>query len=159
MMLASFTATSPVGDPGSPFAAWHSNEMSNRFEIQVEGINDASLVSAVEEAIRDSFREMALPGSWRVVVRPSQASGRWDFSIHGLDVRHALSIAVPPHLLPNLIPRRLRESLNRTVSRDARDAEGASARTVELTAAVEPCTHTPFSVSDGPPTAAPERTS
>jgi hypothetical protein len=91
--------------------------MCNRFEIIVEGIDDASLVSAVETAIRDSFREMALPGSWRVVVRPSHATGQWAFTIYGLDVRHSLSIAVPPHLLPNLIPRRLRELLDRAVGR------------------------------------------
>ena len=107
--------------------------MSNRFEILVEGIDDASLVNGVEAAIRESFREMALPGSWRVIVRPSQTTGQWDFTIHGLDVRHALSIAVPPSLLPNLIPRRLREALNRTVSRNddggarqTRDLRGAA---------------------------------
>jgi hypothetical protein len=107
--------------------------MSNRFEILVEGIDDASLASSVETAIRDSFREMALPGSWRVVVRPSQANRGWDFTIHGLDVRHALSIAVPPELLPNLIPRRLRESLDRTVSRSLEDA---AQRTFNLARAV-----------------------
>ena len=107
--------------------------MSNRFEILVEGIDDASLASAVETAIRDSFREMALPGSWRVVVRPSHANRRWDFTIHGLDVRHALSIAVPPELLPHLIPRRLRESLDRTVSRNL---EGAAQPTFGLARAV-----------------------
>lgn len=94
---------------------WQMNAMCNRFEILVEGIDDASLVSAVEAAIRESFRETALPGSWRVAVRPSPASGQWEFSIHGLDVRHALSIAVPPHLLPNLIPGRLRDVLERPV--------------------------------------------
>ena len=107
--------------------------MSNRFEILVEGIDDASLASAVEKAIRDSFREMALPGCWRVVVRPSQASGRWDFTIHGLDVRHSLSIAVPPQLLPNLIPRRLRESLNRAVRGSV---ESSSPRSFDLMRAV-----------------------
>ena len=107
--------------------------MCNRFEILVEGIDDASLASAVEHAIRDSFREKALPGSWRVVVRPSHATGQWDFTIHGLDVRHALSIAVPPHLLPNLIPRRLRELLDRTVSRRA---EGAAPQSADLPRAV-----------------------
>jgi len=107
--------------------------MSNRFEIVVEGIEDASLVGAVQAAIRDAFLESALPGSWRVAVRPSDASGRWDFTIHGLDVRHALSIAVPPHLLPNLIPLRLRESLDRTVRRNV---EGAARRTVGLSGTV-----------------------
>jgi len=146
---------SATADLGNPFALWHLKAMSNRFEIVVEGIDDASLVTAVESAIRDSFREMALPGAWRVVVRPSQASGRWDFSIHGLDVRHALSIAVPPHLLPNLIPRRLRESLN-TV---CRDAEGASPRPVDLTRAVQSCGHTTLSASGGQSSVAPERRS
>ena len=106
--------------------------MSNRFEILVEGIDDASLVNAVETAIRESFREMALPGSWRVIVRPSQTTGQWDFTIHGLDARHALSIAVPPHLLPTLIPRRLRESLNRTV----RGGEGAGPQSLDQTQAL-----------------------
>jgi hypothetical protein len=118
---------------GHAFASSQYKAMSNRFEILVEGIDDASLAIAVETAIRDSFREMALPGSWRVAVRPSQANGRWDFTIHGLDVRHALSIAVPPELLPNLIPRRLRESLDRTVSRSLEDA---AQRTFNLARAV-----------------------
>lgn len=87
--------------------------MSSRFAILVEGIESPELVTEIEQTIRASFQEMALPGSWRVVVRPSHVGGRWDFSVHGLDVRHTLSIAVPPNLLPSLIPRRLQESLNR----------------------------------------------
>jgi hypothetical protein len=87
--------------------------MSSRFEILVEGVDDVSLVGEVETAIREAFQEMALPGAWRVVVKPSRTSRRWDFSVYGLDVRHVLSIAVPPNLLPDLIPRRLRESLDR----------------------------------------------
>jgi hypothetical protein len=119
--------------PGSRFALRQLKAMCNRFEILVEGIDDASLVSAVEQAIRDSFRETALPGSWRVVVRPSPSSGQWEFSIYGLDVRHALSIAVPSHLLPNLIPRRLRDVLERTVRRGV---EGAAERAVDLAQAL-----------------------
>jgi len=107
--------------------------MSNRFEILVDGIDDAALVSAIDTAIRDCFLEMALPGAWRVTVRPSHVRGRWDFAIHGLDVRHVLSIAVPPSLLPNLIPRRLQESLNRVVGRNV---DGAVRRTHELLRAV-----------------------
>jgi hypothetical protein len=89
-----------------------SGDMSNRFAIVIEGIDDPSLVTEIEQTIRNSFEETALPGSWRVTVRPSIVSGRWDFSVHGLDVRHTLSIAVPPNVLPTLIPRRLEESLN-----------------------------------------------
>jgi hypothetical protein len=39
--------------------------------------------------------------------------GRWDLSVHGLDARHTVSIAVPASLLPELVPVRLRESLDR----------------------------------------------
>jgi hypothetical protein len=87
--------------------------VSNRFSVTVEGIEDAGVVAAVEQAVRESFKELALPGSWHVGVKPSQVGGRWDFSIAGLDVRHRLSIAVPARLLPSLIPCRLVESLNR----------------------------------------------
>jgi hypothetical protein len=111
--------------------------MTNRFEIVVEGIDDAALVSAIDTSIRDAFHELSLPGSWRVVVKPSgqptQAGGRWDFTVYGLDVRHALSIAVPPDLLPNLIPQRLRESLNRPHNRCV---EEAAQRTLDLARAV-----------------------
>ena len=72
--------------------------MSNRLTIGVEGIGDSSLVADIESTIRESFQEMALPGAWRVIVRPSPVSGRWDFRIHGLDVRHTMSIATPPKL-------------------------------------------------------------
>lgn len=87
--------------------------MSNRFAILVEGIEDASIVAEIEQTLSDWFHEMALPGSWRVTVKPSRVSGRWDFNVQGLDVRHTLSISVPPHLLASLIPRRLQDSLNR----------------------------------------------
>ena len=111
--------------------------MRNRFDIVIEGIDDAALVSTIDGAIRDALREMALPGSWRVVVKPSaqptQAGGRWDFTVYGLDVRHALSIAVPPDLLPNLIPQRLRESLNRPLSGCI---EEAAQRALDLARAV-----------------------
>ena len=86
--------------------------MSNRFAIVIEGIDDPSLATQIEKTIRNSFEEIALPGSWRVTVKPSPVSGRWDFTVHGLDVRHSLSMAVPPNLLPTLIPSRLVESLN-----------------------------------------------
>ena len=96
--------------------------MGSRFEILVEGIDNAALVDDVETTIREAFQEMALPGAWRVVVKPSRTRGRWDFSVYGLDVRHVLSIAVPPNLLPDLIPRRLRESLNHAALCTADDA-------------------------------------
>ena len=87
--------------------------MSNRLTVGIEGIGDQSLVADIEATIRESFHEMALPGAWQVIVRPSPVSGRWDFRIHGLDVRHTMSIATPPKLLSSLIPRRLRESFDR----------------------------------------------
>ena len=96
---------------GSRLAPWWG--MSNRLTIEVEGIDDASVVSDIDKALRDSFQEMFLPGSWRVVVRPSHVSGRWDFRVYGLDARHTMSITVPPSLLSTLIPQRLRESLER----------------------------------------------
>jgi hypothetical protein len=87
--------------------------VSNRLSITVTGIDDGEVVTQVENAVRASFEDMALPGSWQVAVKPSRISGRWDFSVHGLDVRHTLSIAVPAPMLPTLIPSRLIESLNR----------------------------------------------
>ena len=85
--------------------------MSNRISIVVEGIQDEDLVATIEKTIRDSFHETATPGAWNVRVKPSRVSGRWDFNVHGVDVRHTMSIAVPPALLSSLIPRRLRETL------------------------------------------------
>jgi len=84
--------------------------MRNRFAVLVEGVNDSSLVTEIEQTIRDSLQEMAVPGSWRVIVRC--VGGRWDFSVHGVDVRHTLSVAVPPNLLPSLIAPGLGESLS-----------------------------------------------
>ena len=104
--------------------------MSDRFAILVQGIDEPSLITEIEQTIREVFQEMALPGSWSVIVRPSSASGRWDFNVHGLDVRHTLSIAVPPTLLPSLIPRRLEESLN--VLRLRKRESTTTARTLEL---------------------------
>ena len=87
-----------------------SGGMRNRFAVLVEGVNDSSLVTEIEQTIRDSLQEMAVPGSWRVIVRC--VSGRWDFSVHGVDVRHTLSVAVPSDLLPSLIAPGLGESLS-----------------------------------------------
>lgn len=107
--------------------------MSNRPSVVIDGIGDASIVTDVEQAIWESFEDLALPGSWHVVVRPSRVSGRWDFSVRGLDVRHTLSISVPAGLLPTLIPRRLTESLNRITSTKV---EAAAKRTLTLRRAV-----------------------
>jgi hypothetical protein len=103
--------------------------MSNRVSIVVEGVDDASMVAEFEQAVRDSFDDLALPGPWHVLVRPSQVGGRWDFSVRGLDVRHAISIAIPTRLLPTVISPRLTESLNRIVSRNV---EAAATRTLTL---------------------------
>jgi len=105
--------------------------MSDRFAILVQGIDDTLLVEEIEQTVRRVFQEMSLPGSWSVIVRPSTASGRWDFSVHGRDVRHTLSIAVPPNLLPSLIPRRLEESLNVLW---LRRRENVTERTLDLAA-------------------------
>jgi hypothetical protein len=107
--------------------------MNDRLTIAVEGIDDASIVTELENAVKESFDDMALPGPWHVIVRPSRVSGRWDFSVRGLDVRHAVSIAVPPRLLPNLIPQRLTESLNRIISKKV---EAATQRTLIFRRAV-----------------------
>jgi hypothetical protein len=101
--------------------------MSDRFAIRVEGVDPPALVAEIEQTIRDSFQEMALPGSWRVILRRSRVSGRWDFSVHGLDVRRTISIAVPPNLLPSLISRRLGKSLRHWCSARAEEADGSNA--------------------------------
>ena len=107
--------------------------MSNRPSVVIDGIDDASIVADVEQALRESLEQLAWPGPWHVVVRPSIVSGRWDFSVRGLDVRHTLSISVPAGLLPSLIPRRLTESLNRLVPTKV---EAAPQRTLALRRAV-----------------------
>jgi hypothetical protein len=89
--------------------------VSKRFSVTVDGIDDGDLVLEIEAAVRQSFAELALPGTWQVSVMPSQVGGRWDFFVAGLDVHHRLSIAVPPQSLPGLIPERLVDSLNRIV--------------------------------------------
>jgi hypothetical protein len=89
---------------------------SQRIEILVEGIDDPILVGAIEAALRDSLQQTALPGPWRVVVTPSGVGGRWDFSVRGPGRRHLMTITVPRELLPELIPRRLRESLYRSAA-------------------------------------------
>jgi hypothetical protein len=101
--------------------------MSSRITIVVEGIDDVSLVGDIERTIRDSFHEIALPGPWRVIVRPSRASGQWDFDVHGVDLRHTQSIAVPPSLLSSLIPLRLRESLTHSLPQPLPTGQSESA--------------------------------
>ena len=101
--------------------------MSDRISIVVAGIDDPQVCAQIEHTVRESFREMSLPGTWHVTVKPSPVSGRWDFCVEGVDVRHTMSIAVPACLLPTLIPRRLVESLNRTL---ATHAERAVQRTL-----------------------------
>lgn len=89
--------------------------VSDRFSVTVEGIDEVHVVIEVEEAVREAFEELALPGVWHITVKPSHVGGRWDVCVAGLDVRHRLSISVPAKLLPSLIPSRLMESLNRIV--------------------------------------------
>jgi hypothetical protein len=69
--------------------------MSDRFAIVVQAIDDPTLVAEIEQTIRQVFLEMSLPGSWRVIVRPSAAGGRWDFNVHGRDVRTRCRLQFP----------------------------------------------------------------
>jgi hypothetical protein len=85
-------------------------------EISVQGIDDLSIVQRIDAAVRTSLGKQPWPGTWRVAVAPSRAAGRWDVRIQGPAGRHVLSLAVPPRLLPDLIPRRLEESLNHAVA-------------------------------------------
>lgn len=107
--------------------------MSNRVSIIVQGIDDESILAECENAIQDAFGELAWPGLWQVFVQRSRVRGQWDFSLHGLDVRHNLSIAVPASMLPGLIPPRLTESLNRIVSTKVK-AAATQARPLRLRA-------------------------
>ena len=86
--------------------------MSHRFDILIEGVDDSSVVSDIETAIREALHEMVLPGAWSVTVKPSPVRGRWNFHFRTGGVRHVMSISVPPSLLSSLIPSRFRESLN-----------------------------------------------
>lgn len=85
-------------------------------EISVQGIDDTAIVQRIDAAVRTSLGKQPWPGTWRVAVAPSRAAGRWDVRIQGPAGRHVLSLAVPPRLLPDLIPRRLEESLNHAVA-------------------------------------------
>jgi hypothetical protein len=87
--------------------------MRNRIFIEVEGVDDPSVVAVVEHTIWESFSQRSLPGSWRVHVCPSHIQGRWVLDVQGLDARHKTSMAVPATLLQELVPVRLRESLDR----------------------------------------------
>ena len=85
--------------------------MSDRITVVVEGLEEGVLVAEIEKTIHDAFRATAIPGAWRVTVKPSRVRGHWDFSVHGVDMRHTLSNAVPPALLSSLIPQRFQEAL------------------------------------------------
>jgi hypothetical protein len=97
-----------------------------RIEIFVTGIDDQALAGAVELAIRGVFRDLSWPGGWRITVSQSHIGGRWDLSVKGPAGRHLLSLTVPAELLPDLIPRRLRESLLDAVSSVSSSAVGGS---------------------------------
>src|SRR5262249_61617667 len=97
--------------------AQHWSSMSERISVAVDGIDDPEIRAQVEHIVRESFREMSLPGAWRVSITPSIVGGRWDVRVEGVDVRHTMSIAVPARLLPTLLPRRLVESLDRTLAK------------------------------------------
>lgn len=95
-----------------------------RIEISVTGIDEQPLVNAIELAIRGVFRDLGWPGGWRITVSQSRIGGRWDFSVKGPAGRHLLSLTVPAQLLPDLIPRRFRESLLDAVSTVSKSASG-----------------------------------
>ena len=101
-----------------------------RIEISVQGIDDAEIVARIDAAVRTSLGRQPWPGTWRVTIAPSRAAGRWDLRIHGPAGRHVLSLAVPPRLLADLIPRRLDESLNHAVASVLETAAGGKVRRV-----------------------------
>jgi hypothetical protein len=105
-------------------------DISICIEVSVQGIDDAGIVQRIDAAVRSTLGRQPWPGTWRVAVAPSRAAGRWDVRIQGPAGRHVLSLAVPPRLLPDLIPRRLDESLNHAVATVLEAAAGG--RTITL---------------------------
>jgi hypothetical protein len=99
-----------------------------RIEVFVTNIDDQALANAVELAIRGVFRDLCWPGGWQIAVSQSHIGGRWDLSVKGPAGRHLLSLTVPAQLLPDLIPRRLRESLQDAVSTVSSSAVAGSSR-------------------------------
>jgi hypothetical protein len=97
-----------------------------RIEVFVTGIDDQALAGAVELAIRRVFRDLSWPGGWQITVSQPHVGGRWDLSVKGPAGRHLLSLTVPAQLLPDLIPRRLRESLLDAVSTVSSSAIGGA---------------------------------
>lgn len=87
--------------------------MTDRLCVEIEGISDTAIVEKTAAAVRDSLEEQLLLGSCRVLIRPSCITGRWDITVRGAHRRHALSIASPAKLLPELIQLRLKASLDR----------------------------------------------
>jgi hypothetical protein len=94
--------------------------MSNRFVIEVQGIEDEALATEVESTIRAFLSERSLPGSWKITAKPSPIGGRLDIQVFGLDLRHTLSISIPPAHLATFFPSRLRDALDRCIQRRTR---------------------------------------
>jgi len=86
----------------------------NTIDVQVRDIEDAAVVTAITEAIKEGLRHM--PGKWHVSVSASGERDRWSLDVRGDFGRHSAKFLAAPDQLPDGVSRRLLAFLTTSAS-------------------------------------------
>jgi hypothetical protein len=86
----------------------------NTIDVEVRDIEDAQVVTAITETIREGLRHM--PGNWHVCVSASGERRRWSLDVRGDFGRHSAKFLAAPDRLPEGVGRRLLAFLTTSAS-------------------------------------------
>jgi hypothetical protein len=86
---------------------------SEQIAVVVEGIAEATLLTAIARDVRRMFRHLV--GRWRVSLRPADR-GRWRLELSGASGRHLWFFAAPVNRLAEIVVEKLDSFLTRSVA-------------------------------------------
>jgi hypothetical protein len=85
--------------------------------IAIEGVDDAGVVAAIQNAIRAVCREIPVDARCTVALAPSDMRGRWDLGLKSPAGRQLASFSGAADRLPELVAQHLRRMLQRPLTR------------------------------------------
>jgi hypothetical protein len=80
-------------------------------ELEIEGVPDRAIASAIRERVRRLRRGSGAKGEWRVTIAPSEIRGDWDLGIRAPSGLHLASFTEPLDRLPDVVERILKDRL------------------------------------------------
>jgi hypothetical protein len=77
-------------------------------DVVVEGVSDVSVATAIKRTLQQVCKSVSRPGTWSVLLAPSETRGQWDLGVRGPFGHHFVSFTTDIDQLPALVAAQMR---------------------------------------------------